>query len=105
MVALIEKIERGQVVSAAASKQMIEILKRQQYKHGIGRHTEFEVASKSGGLDALRSDVGMVYAKGGRIAIAITVDGMPNVDYSPDNAGELLISRMSQMLLAGLSRD
>lgn len=104
MVTLLEKIERGQVVSAAASKQMIEILKRQQYKHGIGRHMEFEVASKSGGLDALRSDVGIVYSKSGRIVIAITVDDMPKVDYSPDNAGNLLISRMSQILVAGLSR-
>jgi beta-lactamase class A len=104
MVTLLEKIERGQVVSQAASRQMMEILKRQQFKHGIGRHTEFEVASKSGSLDALRSDVGIVYSKGGRIAIAITVDGMPNMDYSPDNAGELLISRLSGMLVAGLSR-
>jgi beta-lactamase class A len=104
MATLLEKIERGQVVNAAAAQQMIEILKRQQYKHGIGRHTEFEVASKSGGLDAMRSDVGIVYSKGGRIAIAVTVDDMPKVDYSPDNAGELLISRISQMMVAGLSR-
>jgi beta-lactamase class A len=103
MVTLLEKIERGQVVSGPASKQMIEILKRQQYKHGIGRHTEYEVASKPGSLDALRSDIGIVYAKGGRVAIAITVDGMPKVDYSPDNPGELLISRLSQMLVAGLA--
>jgi beta-lactamase class A len=104
MAALLEKIERGQVVSAAASKQMIDILKRQQYKHGIGRHMEFEVASKSGSLDALRSDAGIVYSKGGRIALAITVDDMPKVDYSPDNPGEMLISRLSQMLVAGLTR-
>jgi beta-lactamase class A len=104
MATLLQKIELGQVVSAAASKQMIDILKRQQYKHGIGRHMEFEVASKSGSLDALRSDAGMVYSKGGRIAIAITVDGMPKVDYSPDNPGEMLISRLSQMLVAGLTR-
>jgi beta-lactamase class A len=104
MVTLLEKIERGQVVSEAASKQMIEILKRQQYKHGIGRQMEFEVASKSGGLDALRSDVGIVYSKGGRIAIAVTVDDMPKTDYSPDNVGELLISRLAQMMAAGLSR-
>jgi len=104
MVTLLEKIERGQVVSEAASKQMIEILKRQQYKHGIGRQMEFEVASKSGGLDALRSDVGIVYSKGGRIAIAVTVDDMPKTDYSPDNVGELLISRLAQMIAAGLSR-
>ncbi|MEN6601653.1 MAG: serine hydrolase [Bryobacteraceae bacterium] len=104
MVTLLEKIERGQVVNEAASKQMIEILKRQQYKHGIGRQMESEVASKSGSLDALRSDAGIVYSKGGRIAIAVTVDDMAKTDYSPDNEGELLISRLAQMLVAGLSR-
>ena len=57
MVTLLEKLERGEVVSAAASKEMIAILKRQQYKDGIGRHLPDEwVASKSGALDALRSD-------------------------------------------------
>jgi len=104
MVTLLEKIERGQVVAPEDSRQMIEILKRQQYKHGIGRHMEYEVASKPGSLDALRSDVGIVYAPAGRIAMAITVDRMPRIDYSPDNAGEQLISRLAGMLVDGLSR-
>jgi len=63
MVTLLEKLERGEAVSAAASREMIAILKRQQFKEGIGRHLDDEwVASKSGSLDALRSDVGLVYA-------------------------------------------
>src|SRR5262249_40696914 len=87
MVALIEKMERGELVSAEASREMIAILKRQQYKDGIGRRTgELPVASKSGSLDRLRSDVGIVYSPGGRIAIAITCDDLPKVDYSADNA-------------------
>lgn len=103
MVTLLEKLERGEVVSAAASKEMIAILKRQQYKDGIGRHLPDEwVASKSGALDALRSDVGLVYAPKGRVAMAITVDDMPQVDYSPDNAGNILISKLAKMLLQGL---
>jgi len=33
---------------------------------------------------------------------AITVDGMPTIDYSPDNAGNILISRLTERILAGL---
>jgi beta-lactamase class A len=103
MVMLLEKIEKGEVVSPAASRQMIAILKRQQYKDGIGRHTgNLPVANKTGSLDHLRSDVGIVYSAGGRIAIAITVDDMPAIDYSDDNPGTLLISRLTGILLQGL---
>jgi hypothetical protein len=42
-------------------------------KDGIGRRLPDEwVASKSGSLDALRSDGGLVYAPKGRVAMAIT---------------------------------
>lgn len=103
MVTLLELLERGEVVSPAASKEMIAILKRQQLKDGIGRHLPDEwVASKGGSLNALRSDVGLVYAPKGRVAMAITVDDMPQVDDSPDNAGRLLISHLAKILLEGL---
>jgi beta-lactamase class A len=105
MVRLLEMLEQGQVVDAAASADILAILKRQQFKDGIGRRAEgFEVASKSGALDALRSDVGIAYTKGGRIAMAITVDGMPKTDYSPDNAGNVLIWELSSALVEGLAR-
>ncbi|MEO8660523.1 MAG: serine hydrolase [Bryobacteraceae bacterium] len=105
MVTLLEKLERGEIVTPAASKEMIAILKRQQFKDGIGRHVDDEwVASKSGSLDALRSDVGLVYSPNGRVALAITVDDMPKVDYSPDNVGNLLISRLTEEILRGLAR-
>lgn len=100
MVILLERIAQGQAVNAQSSKEMIEVLKRQQYKDGIGRRLGgIEVASKSGALDALRSDVGIVFAKQGRIAIAITVDGMPKVDYSADNVGNILIADLSKILV------
>lgn len=105
MVTLVEKMERGELVDAAACKEMIEILKRQQYKDGIGRHAGFPVASKSGSLDRLRSDAGIVYSKGGRIAIAITVDNLPKTDYSADNPGNIFISELSGMLLEGLAKN
>jgi beta-lactamase class A len=106
MVRLLELLEQGKVVSPAASKDVLDLLKRQQFKTGIGRRAgdDVPVASKSGALDALRSDVGIAYTRGGRIAMAITVDDMPVIDYSPDNAGEVLIWEISKVLMAGLAR-
>ncbi len=104
MVLLFEKIERGEAVSAEASREMIEILKRQQYRDGIGRRLgSLPVASKSGALDRLRSDAGIVYAPGGRLAIAVTCDELPEVDYSPDNIGNRFISKLTGLLLEGLA--
>ncbi|MEP6708238.1 MAG: serine hydrolase, partial [Pyrinomonadaceae bacterium] len=37
MVLLMEKLERGEVISAAASKEMIELMKREQVHYAIGR--------------------------------------------------------------------
>lgn len=104
MVALLEMIESGKVVSPEACRQMIEILRRQQYKDGIGRQWRLQVASKSGALDALRSDAGIVYTKRGRVAIAITVDGMREPDWSPDNEGNKVISKITGYLLEGLTQ-
>jgi beta-lactamase class A len=104
MATLLEKIERREIVSAEASREMLAILKRQQYKDGIGRRLPGrEVASKSGALDRLRSDVGIVYSIGGRIVVAVTVDDMRRTDYSPENAGSVLISELTGMFLEGLS--
>ena len=103
MVWLLEQLTLGKIVSAEASKEILAIMKREQFKDGIGRRLGDDVASKGGALDALRSDVGIVYAPHARIAIAATVDGMPKVDYSPDNAGNILIADLTDSLLAGLS--
>jgi beta-lactamase class A len=104
MVTLLEKLERGEVVNAESSKAMIAVLKRNQDGECIRRYfADTPVANKSGALDALRSDVGIVYAKAGRVAMAITCDGMPKIDYGPDNKGALMIARLARILVDGLT--
>ena len=100
MVQILEMLEQGKIVSPAASKDILDIMKMQQERFGISRRTpeELVVASKHGSLDALRSDVGIVYEKDAPIAIAITVDDMPEIDYSPDNVGDKLIADLSDAL-------
>lgn len=105
MVTLMEKLERGEVVSAAASKEMIELLKEEQPKLGIFRRLwNVDTATKSGALDALRSNAGIIYHTRGRIALAITCDDMPSPDWSPDNPAYLLMSRISEIIIDGLGK-
>jgi len=106
MVTLLEKLERGEVVSPEASKEMIGILKRQQSRDGIGRNIlGVALANKTGALDALRADVGILYSPRGRIAMAIYCDDMPEVAWTADNPALLLISRLSEILADGLGRE
>lgn len=103
MVQILEKLDAGEIVNKAASKEMINLMKREQVRFAIGRTIpDVPMASKYGALDALRSCVAIVYSKQGKIAIAITADDMPQVNWSVDNPGYLLMSRLSMILLEGV---
>lgn len=105
MVTLLEKIENGEVINPAACKEMLAILKRQQLLDGMGRRLSGTVlAAKSGALDALRSDIGIIYSKRGRIAIAATVDGMKKPDWSPDNPGLLFLARLTPLIIEAIGK-
>jgi beta-lactamase class A len=104
MVAILEKIYRGELVSKEACAEMLEFLKRQRDHSGILRDRKnVKVANKAGALDQLRSDVGIAYLPQGPIAMAFTVDAMPEVNWTPDNPGELLIASLSELVANGLS--
>jgi beta-lactamase class A len=96
---------RPKLALAQGSEEMLAILKRCQDDSGIRRRlSAYKIANKTGSLDALRSDVGIVYSNAGPIAIAITVDGIPKSDYTPDNPGSLLIAELAEILVQGLTR-
>ena len=105
MVMLLEKLERGEVASAAVSKEMIELLKKEKNSDGLFRwNWKLPVANKTGALDLLRSDVGIIYTPRGRIAVAVTCDEMPEPDWTDDNPALLLMSRLSKILVDGLGK-
>ena len=106
MVRLLEMIDAGKIVSPKDSQEILAVLGRQQFKDSIGRRLPDRwVFSKSGSLDALRSDVGIVRTPAGSVAMALTVDGMPGADYGPENAGQRLLSDLAQILLAALTQS
>lgn len=105
MVLVMEKLERGEVINATVSKEMIELMKREQGRNAIGRSLwNVPMASKYGALDKLRSAVGILYTKNGRIAMAISCDDMPETMWSVDNPAYLLMSKLSEVLANGLGK-
>lgn len=105
MVLLMEKLDRGEIISAAISREMIDLMKREQGRNAIGRSLwSVPMASKYGALDRLRSAVGILYTKQGRIAMAISCDEMPETMWSVDNPAYLLMSRLSEMIAEGLAK-
>jgi len=105
MVLVMEKLERGEIINPAVSKEMIELMKREQGRNAIGRSlSDTPVASKYGALDRLRSSVAILYTKKGKIAMAISCDDMPEILWSVDNPAYLLMSRLSEVLAEGLAK-
>jgi beta-lactamase class A len=105
MVSLMERLELGQIVSPAVSKEMIELMKREQGTDGIWRELwKIPKATKSGALDALRSNAGIIYHPRGRIALAVTCDDMPEPNWTIDNPAYHLMSRLSEIVIDGLGK-
>src|SRR3954454_1178142 len=105
MVLVMEKLERGEIVSPSASKEMIDLMKREQGRNAIGRSLwDVPMASKYGALDRLRSAIGILYTKNGKIAMAISCADMPETIWSVDNPAYLLMSRLSEVLANGLGK-
>jgi beta-lactamase class A len=105
MVLVMEKLERGEIISPAISKEMIELMKSEQGRNAIGRSLwNVPMASKYGALDRLRSAVAILYTPKGKIAMAISCDDMPETMWSVDNPAYLLMSRLSEVIAAGLAK-
>jgi beta-lactamase class A len=105
MVLVMEKLERGQIISPAASKEMLDLMKEEQARFAIGRSQwDLPMASKYGALDKLRSAVGIIYSKKGKIAMAISCDDMPEIMWSVDNPAYLLMSQLSEVLVNALGK-
>jgi beta-lactamase class A len=108
MVSLLERLYRGEIVSKEASAEILSIMKKQMWRDGMPRYFDsagIEVADKNGALDHLRSDIGIVYSKAGPVAIAITCEDIPKVDWSPDNSGYLFIAEASRILVDQLTES
>jgi beta-lactamase class A len=80
------------------------MLKNQFYRNSIPRYLETQdtsegpsgIANKTGALDAVRNDVGVVFTKRGPILISEFTYENKDTSWTPDNEGEVLMAKMAK---------
>src|SRR5207302_9499441 len=104
---VIESINNCEVGDQEICKKLIEMLKNKQYRNSIPRYTESSdtsetpsaIANKTGALDALRADVGIVFTKSGPIVISAYTYQNLDQKWTPDNEGYLTMAKMAKAIV------
>ncbi len=80
MAQLLNLIARHEVLNVAACEDMLDILSRQKYNTILPFYlpSPTRVAHKTGSINRVRNDVGIVYAPNGPYAVALMSKGMTN---------------------------
>jgi len=110
---IFEMICKEELVSANASKQMLEIFKKQHYNSTItknfpqyfldsedtGEEELIYVASKSGSMNACRNDGGIISTPYGKYVIVLFNKNFTDTIYYPDHPATVFSSKVSRLIL------
>lgn len=113
MAGILEAIERCDLGDAKLCARMVDILQHQFWRNCIPHFLEdadttevpSHIANKTGSLDRVRNDVGIVYTKNGPIVISAFTYENADTSWTPENEGELLIARMAKSIVDGWAPD
>lgn len=105
--------EANRLRDRAICEVAIKMLRNQFYRTTIPRYLEnldstetgSGVASKTGSLDAVRNDVGIVAGKSGPIVISVFTYGNADKSWTPENEGELMIAKIAKEIVASWSPE
>lgn len=83
------------------------MLRNQFYRNSIPRYLETQdttegesnIANKTGALDEVRNDVGVVFAKNGPVVISEFTYGNQDKSWTPDNAAEVLMAKLAKVII------
>lgn len=110
---LFARLSRGELVSPESDAQMLSILRRQHYNSMLtrdfppalldsedtGEEELFWVASKSGSMDACRSDGGLVHTPCGDYVVVLMSKEFSDPIYYPEHPALVFGGRVSRLLL------
>jgi beta-lactamase class A len=107
MAQMFESIDRCDLGDAALCKRMLQILKDQQDNNEIPRYIQYSdtsekpsaIAHKTGALDDVRNDVGIVYTTAGPIVISAFTWDNKDHNWTADNEAMLTIAKMSKAIV------
>jgi beta-lactamase class A len=98
MVELLERLETGKLVSPVACKEMIAHLKKCEDKDKFSRFLPpgTVLAHKTGSVNEIRTDAGILYLKGGPVALCVLTSDNEDKSWRPDNTGNLLCAKVAK---------
>jgi beta-lactamase class A len=98
MVGLLEKLHQGKLVSPEACQAMVEHLKKCEDRDKFPKllPSKTVVAHKSGSLESVRTDAGIIYTPGGPVAVCVLSADNEDHRWEPDNAGNVLCARVAR---------
>src|SRR5262245_10749646 len=101
MLTLLELLHKNELVSAEASKAMLEHLKKCDDKDKFPRFLPkgVTVAHKTGSVNSSRTDAGIIDFPGGPIALVVLTDQNEDRSWTSDNAGNKLCADVARLLV------
>jgi serine-type D-Ala-D-Ala carboxypeptidase (penicillin-binding protein 5/6) len=98
MVSLLEKLDRGEIVSPEASRQTIDLLYACEDKTMLARDLpdSVKIAHKSGAVTNSRTNAGLIDTASGRIAICVLTTANADQSWGDDNRAHQLIGRIAR---------
>jgi len=98
MVALFEKLNKGELVSKSACEAMTKNLLACDDKDKFPRFLPpgSKVAFKTGSVDASKTAAGILYTKSGPVALCVLTDQNEDKRWVTDNAGNLLCAKIAK---------
>ncbi len=102
MITLLEKVHRGEVVSAKVCEEMLGHMKKCDDKEKLKRFLPAGtvVAHKTGSVTDVKTDAGIIYAKTGPLAICVLTNNNADKRFVPENEANILIGRVAELAVA-----
>lgn len=106
MLRLLELLASGQIINPEVSAEIVNIMKNNQDYEMMKRYLPegVVVANKSGSIDKMKADIGIVYAKCATYIVAIFCDELSEVSYAVDNKGHLAVAEISKLIFDYFTR-
>ncbi len=103
MLQLLSLLAYNQIGDGSTGAEILHFMEGQHYRDCIPRllPSDWKYAGKTGALDPVRNDVGLVTLPDGRrFALALFCQQIPTVLWTPDNPGSLALARLARRILA-----
>jgi beta-lactamase class A len=113
MARVIESIYRCDLGDPELCRQMITIMRSQQYRDMLPRYLQKNdtseelspIADKIGALDDVRNEVALVYTQRGPIVISIFTYHNEDQSWTPENKAEIMVGRLARAIVDAWSPE